>query len=268
MRFVDSHNHLQDPRLDGARSEVLSACVNLGIVCSVVNGTSPTDWPEVTKLAQLCSWIIPSYGVHPWYLANLVSTWRDDLIAELDARPSAVGEIGIDHWKDGINRELQEQVFVEQLAIARARNLPVTIHGLKAWERLLELLTIHGVPLVGFLLHSYSGPAHLVSRFAELGGYFSCAPAFFHPSRVKKLSVFAGIPRERLLPESDAPDQAPPIELDNYVVEERHGTHINHPGNIRVVYDGLSALLGIPIDDVSTLFEENFNRLFGSIWKR
>jgi len=266
MRFVDAHNHLQDSRLNQVREGVLAECVAIGVVRSVVNGTNPCDWSDVTRLADIHPWIVPSYGVHPWYLENLPSTWRDDLLSALNARPSAVGEIGIDHWKERIDRSLQEEIFVEQLAIARDRNLPVTIHGLKAWDRLLQLLTTHKPPQVGFLLHSYSGPAHLVAPFIRLGAYFSCAPSFFAQSRAKKLAVFSSIPLDRLLPETDAPDQAPPRELDGYNLE-LDNSYINHPGNIQVVYTGLSDLFGVPLDVVSTQFEDNFERLFGGICK-
>lgn len=264
MRFVDSHNHLQDLRFNQARAGVVAECSALGVVRSVVNGTNPSDWPAVTRLADEHQWIVPSYGVHPWYLDNLPCTWRDELLSALDARPSAVGEIGIDHWKEGIDRSLQEDIFLEQLTIARDRNLPVTIHGLKAWDRLLQLLTTHKPPQVGFLLHSYSGPEHLIEPFARLGAYFSCAPSFFVQSRARKLAVFSSIPRVRLLPETDAPDQAPPRELERYNLQVDTG-HINHPGNIQVVYTGLSDLLGVPLDALSSQFEANFERLFGGV---
>ena len=264
MRFVDSHNHLQDARLDGAREDVIPECVALGLKHSVVNGTSPSDWAAVTRLAQQFSWIVPSYGVHPWYLDRLSDSWRGGLLSALDARPSAIGEIGIDHWKEGIDRTHQEAVFRDQLAIARDRNLPVTIHGLKAWDRLLQLLTIYGAPSAGFLLHSYSGPEHLIDAFVNLGGYFSCAPSFFAPGRAKKLSVFSKVPRERLLPETDAPDQGPPAELDRFNLLYGRSS-INHPGNIRVVYDGLATLLGLPVEALSDQFEANFQRLFGRL---
>jgi TatD DNase family protein len=237
----------------------------MGMAYAVVNGTSPTDWPRITKLAEEHSWIVPSYGVHPWYVVSLAATWKDELIAALDARPSAIGEVGIDHWKDGIDRALQERVFLEQLAIARTRNLPVTIHGLKAWEKLLELLTDHGAPSVGFLLHSYSGPEHLVQEFVRLGGYFSCAPSFLDPARSKKLSVFSKVPLDRLLPESDAPDQAPPPQLDRYNITNARCGRIHHPGNVRVVYEGLSTLLGVSVDELSVHLLRNFERLFGGL---
>jgi len=221
----------------------------------------PRDWPRVAALAQRCSWILPSFGVHPWYIDDLPTGYLSDLGEYLDRAPSVMGEIGIDHWKEGIDRARQEEVFLEQLSLARARNLPVTIHGLKAWSRLLELLRAHGAPAKGFLLHSYSGPRELVEAFAKLGGYFSVAPAFLAPQRQAKLEIFRSIPTDRILLETDAPDQGPIREMDLY----RGYAGINHPGNIKLVYSGMARLLGLSNDELAELMRENFTRLFGEL---
>jgi TatD DNase family protein len=194
---------------------------------------------------------------------GLPPLWLEDLISLLRSGGCVVGEIGIDHWKDGIDRELQEEVFLKQLAVARQLNLPVTIHGLKAWDRLLQLLKSEGPPKAGFLLHSYSGPASLVASFVELGAYFSCAPAFFAPSREKKLQVFRLIPLERLLAETDSPDQAPPNELSEFSFSDESAVGLNHPANIRLVYDGLAKLRQMPASSMAEKILENYQRLFG-----
>jgi TatD DNase family protein len=207
--------------------------------------------------------VIPSFGVHPWDVDALQSDYLAVLGEYLDRFPSAVGEIGLDHWKEGIDRARQEEVFLAQLEMARERSLPVTIHGLKAWRRLLELLRAHGAPASGFLLHSYSGPRELVGAFSDLGGYFSVAPAFFAPQRAKKLEVFRHIPLERILPETDAPDQGPAPEMDLYRDDSGRGLRVNHPGNIQMVYAGMAHLLGISREELTAHMWDNFTRLFG-----
>jgi TatD DNase family protein len=262
MVFIDAHNHLQDERLSSIVEEALTECERIGVLRAVVNGTHPGDWSRVAVLAERYPWILPSFGVHPWFVKDLPSDYLSILAQYLNRVPSVIGEIGIDHWKEGGDRDRQEEIFLAQLLMAKQRNLPVTIHGLKAWGRLLELLRTHGAPSRGFLLHSYSGPLELVGPFAELGGYFSVAPAFFAPQRAKKLEVFRHIPLERILPETDAPDQGPTPELDLYRDEEGRWLHINHPGNIRVVYSGITQLLGISPHETTELMRENFTRLF------
>ena len=262
MKLVDAHNHLQDARLHDYRSEIIAECKRLSVAYAVVNGTRPSDWPLVTALAESHLWILPSYGVHPWYVEDLPSSWADDLESALQTKGAVIGEVGIDHWKEGIDRDLQEEVFLKQMRLARKLELPVTIHGLRAWERLLELLRAHGVPARGFLLHSYSGPAHLIRPFAELGAYFSCAPAFLESSRSKKFGVFKEVPIERLLPETDAPDQCPPVELEQNRLQGVDGARLNHPTSIVAVYDGLSQLLAVPPRELGERLFDNFQRLF------
>lgn len=260
--FVDAHNHLHDARFGGLQDEVARECERAGVIASVVNGTSPDDWDSVTELAQRYSWILPSYGAHPWYIDRLRDGWFEELKTRLCSRPSAIGEIGIDHWKEGLDRELQETVFAQQLRLATQLNLPASIHGLKAWGRLLDLLRLHDVPRRGFLLHSYSGPRELVAPFVELGAYFSCAPSFLSPTRAKQLAVFREVPLHRLLPETDAPDQAPPRELNHFHLSDRDGNALNHPASIAAVYRGLSGLLSIDESRLSEALRDNFARLF------
>jgi TatD DNase family protein len=263
MGYIDAHNHLQDERLDPLRDAAISECERIGLRHAVVNGTHPSDWGRVADLAERYPWVLPSFGVHPWYIDKIPSDYLAVLGRYLDERPSALGEIGIDHWKEGHDRQRQEDVFLAQLAIARDRNLPVTIHGLKAWGRLLELLRAHGVPSRGFLLHSYSGPVELVQPFSELGAYFSVSPAFFVPQRAKKLDIFRSIQLDRLLPETDAPDQVPSEEINLYRAPLGDARAVNHPGNIRLVYEGLAFLCGVPQTELNRRFKQNFLKLFG-----
>jgi TatD DNase family protein len=263
--LIDAHNHLQDERLASILEESLAECERIGVRHAVVNGTHPRDWPRVAALAQRCSWVLPSFGVHPWYIDGLPTGYLSVLGEHLDRAPSVIGEIGIDHWKEGIDRERQEVVFLEQLSLARSRNLPVTIHGLKAWSRLLELLRAHGAPAKGFLLHSYSGPRELVEAFANLGGYFSVAPAFLDPQRHAKRELFRHIPTDRILLETDAPDQGPTRAMDLYRDDAGRPLNVNHPGNIQLVYSGMAQLLGLSRDELAERMRDNFTRLFGGL---
>jgi TatD DNase family protein len=101
-----------------------------------------------------------------------------------------------------------------------------------------------------------------VGAFAELGGYFSVAPAFFAPQRGRKLEVFRHIPVDRILPETDAPDQGPSTDRDLYRAPGSIG--VNHPGNIQVVSSGLADLLGMSEDEIVERMLVNFTRLFGT----
>jgi TatD DNase family protein len=269
MRFVDAHNHIQDDSFASDRDALCALCQEVGVVLSAVNGSAPADWPLVAELANRYTWVVPNLGVHPWYITDLPPDWKQALCSFLDQTPSGIGEVGIDGWRKEFNRELQEDIFIEQLAIAAERNLPISIHGLRRWGRLLEILESSERPACGFMLHSYGGPAEMIPSFAKLGGYFSCPGFFLRPGREMKLSVFKKVPRERLLIETDAPDQNLPEELDRYHLSTDHGgQRINHPANIVAVYDGLANLLECPIERLCSEVEGNFRRLFSPVLDR
>ena len=173
MNFYDAHNHLQDDRFAGRQNELLAACEKSGIARMVVNGACESDWPQVLSLAQKNKIVLPSFGYHPWYLHERTPDWPANLEKMLDQIPGAVGEIGLDRWKPGLSYDGQEEVFLAQLQIAAERNLPVSIHCLQAWGRLLQLLQNNPPPARGFVLHSFGGSAEMIPAFAKL---FSLLP--------------------------------------------------------------------------------------------
>lgn len=166
--IYDAHNHLQDERLAPWRGDFN----NLGVARAVVNGTSEKDWHTVLALADEHSWIVPSLGLHPWFVSNRSRNWLATLTNLLDTRNCAIGEIGLDRWMENPDVPAQDEAFVAQLNLAAERNLPVAIHCLKAWGTLDQTLRAEKLPACGFLLHSYGGPSEMVQGFADLGAYF------------------------------------------------------------------------------------------------
>ena len=269
MRYIDAHNHLQDDRFGHEYQRLATACEDSGVVLSAVNGACPEDWPLVATLAKTYPWVVPNFGVHPWYINNLPSDWETTLRHFLDQVPSGIGETGIDGWRKEFDPKLQEEIFLRQLAIAAHRNLPISIHGLRRWGRLLELLQKSERPACGFLLHSYGGPAEMIPAFAKIGGYFSCPGFFMRPGREMKLAVFRYVPRDRLLIETDAPDQNLPEELDTYRLSSAtDSTRINHPANIASIYRELATFLDCSLESLCLDVEKNFLRLFDTVIRK
>jgi TatD DNase family protein len=258
LPLYDAHCHLQDSRLQAVLPNILANLKAVGLRKIVVNGTRESDWDQVLQLAAKDSRIIPSIGLHPWYINERSSTWLAKLKAALISSRCALGEIGLDRWIKGFDSASQEEVFVQQLNLAAMTDRPVSIHCLKAWGRLLEILKGEERPSVGFLLHSYGGPAEMVRSFAELGGYFSFSGYFAHPRKVKQREVFREIPSDRLLIETDAPDMAPPADMQEFSIFPDG----NHPANIRAVYKFAAEMLNKPLERLATEMEANFQRLF------
>ncbi len=263
MKFYDAHNHLQDERFGGRQAELLTACEKAGVARMVVNGACESDWPQVLSLARHCKIVLPSFGYHPWYLHERTPDWLQNLKKFLGEVPSAVGEIGLDRWKPDLPYEHQEEVFLAQLGVAAERNLPVSIHCLQAWGRLHELLRDHLRPARGLVLHSFGGPAEMIPPFAKLGAYFSFPGYYLHERKLRQRETFKQVPRDRLLIETDAPDQLLPDARNHFPLTGADGQALNHPANLPAVYFGLAEFLGEKVESLAARVEENFLRLFG-----
>ena len=262
MTLYDAHNHLQDKRLKAHLPAIMSAVRVEPIARMVVNGSCQEDWPDVLALAREFPQVLPSFGYHPWYVKECTPQWQAELARFLDAVPSAVGEIGLDRWIKNHDFERQEEVFVRQLRLAAERGLPVSIHCLRAWGPLLEILQREARPAGGFLLHSYGGAPELIPGLVKLGAYFSLPGYFAHARKVRQRETFRRVPPERLLIETDAPDQPLPADLNRFPLLDSEDKPLNHPANLRAVYEFAAELLGLPLEKLAAQVESNFLRLF------
>jgi TatD DNase family protein len=265
LRLYDAHNHLQDDRLKPFLGELMKELPLKGVHCAVVNGSCEDDWETVACLARLHPWIWPSFGLHPWYVHERSPDWQKKLLQYLDEFPKAgVGEIGLDRWIPNPDIEAQTSAFLWQLNLATQQNRPTTIHCLRAWGMLGDLLSSYPVPERGFLLHSFGGPIEMIPQFAKKGAYFSLSPYFCHERKSRQAAAFAHVPIERLLAETDAPDMWPPDEENKYPLLDSEQKRINHPANLEVSYQKLAALRQMPLEELTNQIEINFHRLFSS----
>ena len=265
--LYDAHLHLHDPRLGGLKKgRVIGELGRFGVRKLVVNSTSPEDWDAVAALATAVpELVLPSYGIHPWKVAAAVGPWREDLLKRLDTArgPVGIGEVGLDKWIEEPDFERQVEVFRVQLKIAAERNLPLTIHCLRAWGPLLEILRAGPVPSRGFLIHSVGASPETIRELAALGGYFSVSGAFADPAKKKYHAALRAIPADRLLLETDAPDMLPP---EDYRVaraqDPASGEDVSHPLNILGVYIFVREALKTTDEILVSRVHDNFTRFF------
>ena len=231
-----------------------------GIVGCVVNGTSEGDWGAVAKLAEeFPDFVRPAFGLHPWHAHRRTERWLGSLEAWLDRFPNAsIGECGLDGWVAEPSMEIQREVFLPQIGLARERKLPLTIHALKAWEALFEAFEEEAPP-GKFLMHSFGGSPELVKRLLPLGAWFSFSGYFLQPRKSKVVDAFKAIPRDRSLIETDAPDMMPPAE---FVERELEG--MNHPANLKRIAEGLAEKLGLETRELAKQTAGNHSRFFGA----
>lgn len=276
--LYDAHQHLHFPALAPHLPRVVADLAAIGVRGAVVNGTSEDEWPDVAALARAHAWVVPAFGVHPWDAGNRSPDWQRRLRAALEAEPRAgVGEIGVDRWiTDHLRPDdprlaglpvapvgEQSEVFAWQLELAAALDRPASIHCLRAIGTLQDVLRTARLPRRGFLLHAYSGPLELVRPLADLGAYFSYNAYFLRARHEAKSRVFAAVPLDRLLVETDAPAMELPAPHERFALPPAaDGTPVNHPANLVAAYDALASIRRLPLEKLADQVAANFTRLF------
>jgi TatD DNase family protein len=214
-RLFDAHCHAADARLAHCAAALLAEARGAGVRHCVVNATCEQDWPAVAALAAAHpDQVVASYGVHPWRAHACSPRWRDALEAALTAAPrAALGEAGL-HAGGGAEADAATQAAVlrEQLSLAARLRRPLSLHCVRAFGPLYDAL-LAAAPAGGFqaglLLHSYSGSAEMIPRFAQLGACFSFSATLASMAPARAAALLAAVPDARLLLETDAPDGLP-----------------------------------------------------------
>jgi len=225
MNWIDTHAHLDLPRFgdDADRRAAAERAQAAGIVAVVLPGVAPSGWDALLASAAHLHAAAPAVGfhtalgIHPQVLPEIEAAADAEHLVNLEQRvlagPAgmvAIGECGLDFGAEieaGAARERQVAVLTAHLALARRTGLPLLLHCLRAHSVLLELL--RAAPLPPSILHSWSGSAELAALFCKAGHYISFAGSITLPRARRPLEAARAVPADRLLLETDSPDQTP-----------------------------------------------------------
>ena len=210
--MFDAHCHLDFEAFDADRNLVLQRARDVGVQGFIVAGVEPDGWTRQRAVAHEEEDVYATFGLHPW----VVSQWtREQLQNGLDQLAKsvefAVGETGLDQSRHcpPTSMGIQEEAFRAQLALARERDLPLVLHILGAHGKAIDILETDGVGAAGGMVHSYSGSAELVPRYETMGLYISFAAGITRPNARRTLEAARAVSADRLLVETDCPDQIP-----------------------------------------------------------
>ena len=211
--LADSHCHLDHEQFDADRDAVIERALEAGVERMVAIGTGdgPADLETGIRLADRHAAIYATVGVHP-HDASKAEPGTFKQLAELLRHPKvvALGEIGLDYHYDLSPREVQREVFVEQMRVASDAAKPIVIHTREAWEDTLALIEKHWTPtgLPG-IMHCFSGGPAEAGRCVELGFYLSFGGIVTFPKTLDLQAAARSAPAHRILVETDAPYLAP-----------------------------------------------------------
>lgn len=207
--FVDTHAHLQWESFDSDRDSVLVRAREKGVNRIVNIGFDVAGSVKGIQLAERHKWLFATVGIHPHsaskFNEKLLSTLR-----ELAAKPEvvAIGEIGLDYYRNLSPKYAQTQAFEAQLALAQERNLPVIIHDREAHDDILQTLSRFKGKIRG-VMHCFSGSKELAQRCIGLGFLISFAGNVTYPKAYELQAIAKWIDPKNVLLETDCPWLAP-----------------------------------------------------------
>ena len=204
--MIDSHCHLDGPKFAHDLDAVLDRAAAAGVTKMMTIGTGELD--AAVKVADRYAPVFATIGVHPHDAAKVTVRTFDDLRA-LAANPKVIafGEIGLDYHYDYAPRELQREVFIEQLHLARDLKLPVVIHTREAWTDTMAILRQHWQG--PGIMHCFTGNPAQAQEALELGFSLAFGGVLTFKTAAATRDAAAQVPDDRLLVETDSPFLAP-----------------------------------------------------------
>ena len=251
--LVDSHTHVQAHQFASDRSTAVENAIAGGVTRMIVPGTDLANSREAVEMAH--AWpgrIFAAVGTHPHDAAGLTET----VLAEQrqlagDPAVVAIGEIGLDYYRDLSPRDQQQEALRAQLALARDLHLPVILHNRESHADLVRLLREHDGALRG-VFHCFIGSRAMAQDALDLGFYLSFAGPLTYPANTELAEVARWAPADRILVETDSPYLAPvPVRGKR-----------NEPLNVLHVARRLAELRGIPFEELASLTAHNTATLF------
>ncbi|RKG63962.1 TatD family deoxyribonuclease [Corallococcus sp. CA054B] len=256
--MIDTHCHLDASRFDPDRDSVVTRAWAAGLHGILIPAVGPDTWEPLLALPRKDARIQVGLGIHPQFLPDLPPEDDGAHLERLDALLSqggavAVGECGLDGPSlPGAPLERQLAVLRGHLALARKHGLPVLMHCHRLHPALMEFLKTEAWPEAGILMHSYSGGAELARFYIQKGCHFSFAGPVTWAEARKPLDALRVIPADRLVAETDSPDQAPtPFRGQR-----------SEPGYLPHILAGMAQVLGEPVEALAQRTTENARRLF------
>ncbi len=249
MRLIDTHAHLDFPPFDRDRDQVLAALRTQRV--AVLNvGTDLRSSASSLALAWDHPHVFTSCGIHPHDAKTYTPAAEAELEALLRRGAVAVGECGLDFYRDLSPRDVQIRVFRAQLQLAKRLDLPVVLHERAAWDAFLAVLREER-PLRG-VVHAFSGDGDRAQAVVALGLYLGIGGLLTYAKNEAFRSAAAELPLGRILLETDSP----------YLPPEPLRGQRNDPAKVRLVAERLAALRGMPVAELAEAAWTNACRLF------
>lgn len=253
MKIVDTHAHLHFPHFKNDLESLINRFSSDGIEFVINIGIDVNDSAQSSKLAERFDKIFCSVGVHPHEASKVEKDYIHKL-RELAANSKvvAIGETGLDYYRNFSPKEDQKKIFREQLLLAKELNLPVIIHIREAYEDAYEILSEIGLPSAGGVIHAFSADSTWAFKFIELGCFIGIGGPLTYPKNIVLRNVVRAVGVENILTETDCP----------YLPPQQFRGKRNEPAYVQFVVEEISKILDENHKDISSKLLQNAKELF------
>ena len=254
-RFIDTHCHFDFSPFTGDEPASIQRAADAGVMAIVVPAIDAASIDRVLDLGARYPALYMALGLHPIVIENHQDADLEKLEAALAARPErlvAVGEIGLDLYREDPHFERQETILDAQLKLAKRYDLPVILHSRRTHDKLAMHLKRHNLPRTG-VVHGFAGSLQQAQRFVALGYNIGVGGTITYPRANKTREVMAQLPLSALVLETDAPD----MPLNGFQGQP------NRPEQAARVFTTLCELRPEPADEIAQALLDNTRALFG-----
>lgn len=251
--LVDTHAHLDDIRYDEDRAQVIQRAKDEGTTRIITMGDTMTASLNAIKIADEYEHVFAGAGVHPQEALSITGNKDYDQLAELMTLPKVkvLGEIGLDYYYENAPREVQQEVFIRQLDIARQMHMPVSIHDRDAHGDMMAILKKEGKGITGSI-HCFSGSYEMAKELLKMGWFLGVDGPLTFKNSAKLPEIVAQIPLDRLLLETDCPYLAPvPMRGKR-----------NEPAYVKYIAEKVAQIRNISFEEVAQITTKNAIELF------
>jgi TatD DNase family protein len=206
MTLIDTHCHFDEPDFADDREIIVKQMEQLGVTNLIFPAVTAANWPRLRDICATSPHFHATYGLHPVYLAEHQPHHVTELHTWLaKEKPVAVGECGLDFYLPTLDIPVQEALFVEHLKLAREFDLPLIIHARRSVDAITRY--IRRFPGIRGVIHSFAGSQQQADILIKLGFYLGVGGTSTYPRANRLRHLLAHVPLERLLLETDSPDQ-------------------------------------------------------------
>lgn len=253
-KLFDHHAHIVDTDFENDLDDVLKRAKEAKVENILVPSYDLKSSIRSCELSSKHDFIYSAVGIHPHdaKTCDADTLTMIEHLARTNPKVVAIGEIGLDYYRNLSPVLAQQNAFIEQIRLAQTLELPIVIHDRDAHKDTMDILSLEDAFETGVIMHCYAGSAEMAKEYVKKGAYISLSGTLTYKNAVKLQEVASVVPLENILVETDCP----------YLTPVPHRGERNEPSYVHFVVQKLAEIKGLSYEEVANKTYENTFRAY------